>query len=116
MKYWTSFINFIFIFIRAIAKLMRRLWNFAKAVYCPIYLQTHPTICKVFDWVNGKKTYIVSIASIIGLLIAYLEGSVSLSSLLSTLPCLIVAVTLRHGMYRHPTKAKDEIPKEYDPK
>lgn len=101
MKYWIAFINFIFSILRELKLGLIYIYKALKALWMPIYGHIHPTAIICIDWFNGKKTYIVSIFSIIGLILAHLEGSVALSSLLSTLPCLVVAMTIRHGMARN---------------
>ncbi len=115
MKYWVVFINFIFWLLSYVKLVVIKVGTLLYTLYQPIYQNTHPTAVILIDWFNGKKTYIVSIFSIVGLLIAYKQGSVNLSSLLSTLPCLMVAITIRHGMARNAPNAFNEVPDEYKP-
>jgi hypothetical protein len=101
MKYWIAFINFMFCWIvDPIVKGLISIYLFFKALWMPIYIQEHPTMCKVVDWLNGKKTYIVSIAGIIGLIIGFHEKAINLGQIITTLPLLITAITIRHGIGR----------------
>ena len=102
MSKWEKTVDFIFYYIKIIVK--AACW-FAYKLCFPFYKNIHPTVCKVFDWTSGKKTYIVSIAGIISLLIAYKAGTVDLANVITNLPMLVLAITFRHGM------ARDSVPK-----
>lgn len=98
MNKWEKVVDFFFHYIGIV--FFAVCWFLYKFFY-PFWKNIHPTISKVFDWTSGKKTYIVSIAGIISLLIAYEAGTVDLSNVITNLPMLVLAITFRHGMARH---------------
>ncbi len=52
----------------------------------------------MFDWLQGYKTYIVAAGAILTALGAYLNGSISLSDLVSAIFAALTAMTLRAGI------------------
>lgn len=98
MAKWEQLIDFIFHYIGIVV--FATAWFIYKLFY-PFYKNIHPTACKVIDFTNGKKTYIVSLAGIFALLYAYHHGTVDLGNVVTNLPMLILAITFRHGMARH---------------
>jgi hypothetical protein len=112
MKYWLNFVNFVFWLLSYVKRGIIRIARFIYALWEPVHVKIKPTAIVCIDWFNGKKTYIVSTFSILGLIVGYAQGSVNLSSLLSTLPCLVVAMTIRHGMARNAATAINELPSE----
>lgn len=53
----------------------------------------------VISWFNGKKTYLVSIGSIIAIWTAYIMGTnTDLSSCITQTVALILAMTIRNGI------------------
>lgn len=105
LEHWTKFVDFIFWLLSYVKCVVVKLYRFVMALWAPIHVKVKPDATKLIDWFNGRKTYVVSLFSIVALCLGYWEGSVTLSSLLSTLPCLVVAMTIRHGM------ARDAVPK-----
>jgi hypothetical protein len=98
MKKWEKLIDFCFHYIGIV--FFAVCWFIYKFFY-PFWKNLQPTISKIFDWTSGKKTYIVSIAGIISLLIAYKAGTCDLANVVTNLPMLVLAITFRHGMARH---------------
>jgi hypothetical protein len=110
MKYWIAFINFIFNVLCKIGDAFIAIYRFFKMLWMPFYVLEHPYACAIIDWLNGKKTYIVSTAAIIGLIWGYHHHSIDFGNLVSTLPVLVVAMTIRHGMARDAATALSEVP------
>lgn len=109
MKYWDELIDFIFYLLHFLKLGIVHLYKVLKALWWPIYLHVYPTACQIIDWTNGKKTYIVSGAGIIGIIMEYHRGSIALSQVIVNAPILVTAMTIRHGMARNAATATNEI-------
>jgi membrane protein implicated in regulation of membrane protease activity len=50
------------------------------------------------ELINGKKTYLVALSSLIALAIGYAEGKVTEQAAISQAVGLLLAMTIRHGV------------------
>lgn len=98
MDKWEKVVDFVFHYIGIVV--LGGAWFIYKLFY-PFYKNIHPTACKVIDWTNGKKTYIVALLGILTLLWSYHKHVVDLQNVVMNLPMLVLAMTFRHGMARH---------------
>lgn len=70
-------------------------------LWMPIYNIIKNPVNKIIDFINGKKTYFVSFAGLIGMWYAYQNNEINIGQLITNAPILIAAITIRHGMARH---------------
>jgi hypothetical protein len=61
-------------------------------------------INNIFKFFEGKKTYIVSICGIIGAIFEYYHGKIGIQDLVTNIPTLLAAMTLRHGIHTESNK------------
>ena len=52
----------------------------------------------MLQWLNGKKTYLVCIGAVITALIAYIEGNIEMSGLVTAIFGAIGAMSMRAGI------------------
>ena len=53
---------------------------------------------KVKDFLSGKKTYLIAASSIIGILVAYSQGSVNAQDAIKSIVEAVLAMTIRAGV------------------
>ena len=114
MEKWGQGVDAVF---KVIGKIRDAICWFFYALLNPFYRNLHPTVCKIIDFTNGKKTYIVSILGIWTLLYSYHKHVVDLQNVVTNLPMLFLAMTFRHGMARHMIpKLEGGDEEDYQPK
>jgi hypothetical protein len=55
-------------------------------------------ILTIFNFLNGKKTYIICLGSLITVLIAWLNGQENNQQAIQQAIALVLAATIRHGI------------------
>ena len=60
---------------------------------------------KLKDLISGYKTYIVCVTTILGLLVAYSEGAISIVELYQGIMAAIALITIRAGVTKSSTPA-----------
>ena len=55
-------------------------------------------VVSVFEWFNGKKTYITAIAGLVGSVVAWAQGAISTLQLIQAVWACLVAIFMRNSI------------------
>jgi hypothetical protein len=74
--------------------------------------QVAASLIKAKDWLAGKKTYLVGIASIVAIVLAYSQGDMSAAESIKAIVAAIMAMTIRAGVTSTVQKSTEKIKEE----
>lgn len=76
--------------------------NWIKKAFLVFVVKRSLPMTKIRKWLDGKKTYLISIAGILTTLVAYASGNIELGDALEKIFPLLLAITIRVGIKKKP--------------